>query len=57
MRKSLQTANISDAYGAPLAEAISQQEYEEAEVIAGVIPRGQNKRKSCTRNYLDLIIH
>ncbi len=48
-------ANISDAYGAPLAETISQQEYEEAEVIPGVVPRGQNTRKSCTRNHLHLI--
>jgi hypothetical protein len=45
-------ANILDAYGAPLAETIRQQEYEEAEVIAGVIPRGQNTRKSCTSNHL-----
>jgi hypothetical protein len=56
MRRALHTftitANISDAYGAPLAETISQQEYGEAEVIAGVIPRGQNTRKSCTRNHL-----
>jgi hypothetical protein len=47
---SITTSNISDAYGAPLAETISQQEFEEAEVISGIVPRGQNTRKSCTRN-------
>jgi hypothetical protein len=59
MRRALHTftitAKFSDAYGAPLAETIGQQEYEEAEVIAGVIPRGQNTRKSCIRNRVHLI--